>query len=189
MTNLQFIITVIGSGAFSPLFIFCLTWIKDHLIEKNKIAKERERELYSQLKLYLKLIHICKTTRAELWENRKKRFEERTQDIKDAKQKGELLMDSLYDPKVKEFTSSLINNTWIYIESIKKLFEEKTKYIKTEDWPIAERFFKAYFVREIVTGKQTYKDMSHVFTDEKYLEAFDGIFTVISELTEKLKVN
>lgn len=185
ITKIQLVIAILGSGTFSALLIFGLTWIKDWLTEKNRIEKERERELYSQLKFYLKLIKICQSTRVELMKDNERAFAERTNYI-DQIQEGDLIIKNLNN--LQEFVTKLIDGSWKYIESIKKLFEENTKYIKESDWPIVEKFFKEYFIREIVVGKERYKDTSHIFTFEKITEAFDAIFNVINELDNKIKV-
>ena len=182
MDWLQVISIIIGSSLLTKFVDILYSSYKSRKEEDN----ERQKQLYSQLKFFIKLIKICKTTREELWNDRDKAFKEKTENIQDHHQKGDLLMKNLNDSK--EFTTKLISDNWAYVDSIKKLLEENIKYIRQEDWPIVERFFKEYFIREIVTGKGTYKDTSHIFTFKKIEEAFDGIFNVINEMDKIIKI-
>jgi len=130
-------------------------------------------------------LNITNSTREELMADTQKAYKERTSHIQDAQRKGELLIKKIADSR--KFTLKLINDRWAYIESIKKILEDNPKYIKNEDWSMIERFFKEYFIREIVTGKGVYKDTSNLFTDEKEEEAFENLFKVIDEMYEKIK--
>lgn len=152
---------------------------------KKDEDKERQRELYSQLNFYLKLFTINKKTREELMEDNQKSFKEKTLHIQDQHVKGDLIMKNLSDSR--DFVSKLIEDSWVYIESIKKLLEKSPKYIRENDWPIVEKFFEEYLKRDIVTGKEKYKDTSNLFTSEKIGESFQAIFNVIEQMSNKFK--
>lgn len=177
----QIITIILGSSVLSTVLNNWYVWWS----EKKRNEKVQEESLYSQLRFYLKLFNAVGLLKDELITDNRKLHEENTQSVHDTRLKSQLLMNNLEDSR--EFKTKLIKDRWIYIEKIKNLLEDNSKYIKNKDWDIVERFFKEYFRRELVVGKDIYKDGVHTFTSGQVEKAFDGILNIMNEMFERFK--
>lgn len=171
-TDLGYVI--FGSGIAAACFTVLLTWIKDALTEKSRLARERKANLYSQLEFYLRLSKINRGVRDGL-----------TQDYINNSQKKRSSHATNSLEGTEDFRNAIslpIKDWWAYINKIKELLETNPHYLEKKHWPLVEKFFKAYFEREILFGKDVYKDTTYLFGDKKIEQGADGLLAVVDEL-------
>ncbi len=164
-----------------PLLIAVLgTLIWNFILEKRKKEAERKEKLYGPLRFYLTLMKTNKITREKLREDMHRMFREVSENL-DSRRRGEILMKHSSQFS-REIATPAIIKWWSHAHKINNLLENFSGLIKEDDWPLVQDFVHGLFLRELVVGKEKYKDTTNLFTDKiiddgtnKFLDAVDKL--------------
>ena len=170
-----------------PVIVAILgTHVWNWFMYKKKEERERHQKLYGPLILYLMMLKVNKEIREKLTNDTEKRYQEMTSGGKDGD--GNLL-SKMGDERNKEVFKPSINEWWCLVRKIKGILESNSQYIKEEHLYLVKRFMSSYIQREMVYGKDQYKDTSFLFTSETIKESSDTLQVAIKELQQKIVDN
>lgn len=180
MDWIQVVSIILGSSLLTKL----VDILYSTYIARSDKDKERQEQLYSQLYFYLMLVEICNATKEELLEDRSKAFSEQNF-LEDTEAKEKWLRENFNNQK--EFVLKLEADIFNYVELIKNLLVANSKHIRKEDWGIVERFFKEYFIKDIVAGKGSGEGADQLFSILKIQETFSSLPDILDEMMIKMK--
>ena len=146
INNTQIVLAILGSGAFSALLIFVLTWLKDWWIEKSRKANERKEKLYSRLKFYLMLTGKLESIQDAVISEKNKKI------LPVVKSKTETELREMETP-FYEIESEVKKDWEKYAQEVLKLLEQNIQYVEDKHQDLINDIFENYFYQKFIYGE------------------------------------
>lgn len=166
---------ILGSSFLSVILDRFIQWLQNN----QSLQKEEERNLYGELILLVGLAEIAHKTIVEVNKDIVAHGKTITGD-------RNIIQENINN-QMLESSKLLVPHWWNLVDKIKILLESKSGFIRKKDRKVVAEFFESYLKRLLI-GKDK-ADKFYWFSEEKYLEYQDSIFSSLKKLSNCIDSN